>query len=91
MNSIFLVLILLASRKLEHSKALADKYPNTRAISLDVNNDKALEDEVAKYDLIISLIPYIHHARVIAAAVKHKKHVVTTSYISPAMKAFDQA
>ena len=38
-----------------------------------------------------SLIPYTQHAAVIAAAVKHKKHVVTTSYVSPAMEAFDAA
>lgn len=38
-----------------------------------------------------SLIPYIYHAKVIAAAVKHKKNVVTTSYVSPAMMEFDQA
>ena len=38
-----------------------------------------------------SLIPYIYHAKVIAAAVKHKKNVVTTSYVSPAMMEYDQA
>lgn len=38
-----------------------------------------------------SLIPYIYHALVIKAAVKHKKHVVTTSYVSPAMMEYDQA
>jgi hypothetical protein len=38
-----------------------------------------------------SLIPYIYHALVIKAAVKHKKNVVTTSYVSPAMMEYDQA
>ena len=37
------------------------------------------------------MIPYIYHAKVIAAAVKHKKNVVTTSYVSPAMMEYDQA
>ena len=57
---------------------------------LNANFDD-LENEIAKHDLVISLIPYTHHARVIDAAVKHKKHVVTTSYISPAMQAYHQA
>lgn len=37
-----------------------------------------------------SLIPYIYHTMVIKAAVKLKKHVVTTSYISPAIFDYDQ-
>lgn len=41
--------------------------------------------------LFSSLIPYIYHAKVIKAAVKHKKNVVTTSYVSPAMMEYDQA
>ncbi|KAJ3192522.1 hypothetical protein HDU82_003147, partial [Entophlyctis luteolus] len=65
--------------------------PNASAIALDVNDDAALEAAIAKHDIVISLIPYTHHARVIKAAVKHKKHVVTTSYISPAMMEYDQA
>lgn len=44
---------------------------------------------VATYDLVISLIPYIHHAKVIKAAIKGKTHVVTTSYVSPAMRELD--
>jgi saccharopine dehydrogenase-like NADP-dependent oxidoreductase len=56
---------------------------------LDVNNNTALEEEVAAYDVVISLIPYTHHANVIKAAIKGKTHVVTTSYVSPAMKELD--
>jgi spermidine synthase / saccharopine dehydrogenase (NADP+, L-glutamate-forming) len=45
---------------------------------------------VASHDLVISLIPYTHHAAVIKSAIKGKTHVVTTSYVSPAMKALDE-
>ncbi|KAJ3105973.1 hypothetical protein HDU96_008367 [Phlyctochytrium bullatum] len=70
---------------------MVSKKQNATAIALDVNDEKSLEDEVAKYDIVISLIPYTHHAKVIKAAVKHKKHVVTTSYISPAMLEHDES
>jgi len=53
---------------------------------LDVNDSAALEKEVAAHDLVISLIPYTYHATVIKAAIKGKTNVVTTSYISPAIK-----
>jgi len=68
---------------------LADSLPRTSAISLDVNNTTALEGEIAAHDVVISLIPYTYHAAVIKAAIKGKTHVVTTSYVSPAMKELD--
>jgi saccharopine dehydrogenase (NADP+, L-glutamate forming) len=81
----------VACRTLKKAQELTRNKSNATAISLDVFNDQALEDQIQKHDLVISLIPYIHHARVIKAAIKCKKHVVTTSYISPAMLEYDQA
>ncbi|KAJ3162037.1 Saccharopine dehydrogenase [NADP(+), L-glutamate-forming] [Geranomyces michiganensis] len=83
--------VTIASRRVESGQKLAAGHKQVIPIALDVNDDAALEAEIAKHDVVISLIPYTHHARVIAAAVKQKKHVVTTSYVSPAMEAFDEA
>ncbi|KAI8886560.1 saccharopine dehydrogenase [Backusella circina FSU 941] len=83
--------VTIASRRLENAEALAAKFPGTTAVSCDINDEKAIEDLVAQHDISISLIPYIYHALVIKAAVKHKKHVVTTSYVSPSMMEYDQA
>lgn len=81
----------IACRSLKSAQALGSDLPNTSAISLDVNNVSALEEAVAKHDLVISLIPYTYHATIIKAAIKAKVHVVTTSYISPAMRELDEA
>jgi len=54
-----------------------------------VNNTEVLEAAVAEHDLVISLIPYTYHAAVIKAAIKGKTNVVTTSYVSPAMRELD--
>ncbi|ORX61595.1 saccharopine dehydrogenase [Hesseltinella vesiculosa] len=83
--------VTIASRRLANAQALAQKYPGTVAVTCDINDEKAIEDLVAQHDLVISLIPYIYHALVIKAAIKHKKNVVTTSYVSPAMMEYDQA
>ncbi|KAI8068025.1 saccharopine dehydrogenase [Gongronella butleri] len=83
--------VTIASRRLENAQSLAAKYPGTIPVAFDINNEQAIEDLVAQHDLVISLIPYIYHAQVIKAAVKHKKNVVTTSYVSPAMMEYDQA
>lgn len=50
----------------------------------------ALDAQVAKHDLVISLIPYTFHAAVIKSAIRNRKNVVTTSYVSPAMMELDQ-
>ena len=76
----------LACRTLESAKKLALGLPNTRAISLDVSSPSDLDAQVAAHDLVISLVPYLYHAAVIKSAIKNKKHVVTTSYVSPAMQ-----
>ncbi|KAJ2236141.1 saccharopine dehydrogenase (NADP+, L-glutamate-forming) [Coemansia sp. RSA 485] len=83
--------VTVACRRVAKAEELAVKYPGTKAISLDVEDDAALDAAVAGHDLTISLIPYTQHARVMKAAIKAKKHVVTTSYISPAMEELDQA
>ncbi|KAF7875223.1 hypothetical protein EAF04_002395 [Stromatinia cepivora] len=80
----------VACRTIESAKKLSEGVKNAHPISLDVTDDKALDAEVAKNDLVISLIPYTFHATVIKSAIRNKKNVVTTSYVSPAMMELDE-
>ncbi|KAK1074267.1 saccharopine dehydrogenase (NADP+, L-glutamate-forming) [Friedmanniomyces endolithicus] len=82
--------VTVACRTLESAKKLCEGLPQSNAISLDVSDNAALEREIGKVGLVISLIPYTFHAQVIKAAINQKKHVVTTSYVSDAMMALDQ-
>ncbi|MCJ1248289.1 Saccharopine dehydrogenase [NADP(+), L-glutamate-forming] [Trapelia coarctata] len=81
--------VTVACRTLESAKKLCHNIKFTTPISLDVTDTKALDTEVRKVDLVVSLIPYTFHAAVIKSAIREKKHVVTTSYISPAMMELD--
>ncbi|KAL9106789.1 MAG: hypothetical protein Q9227_008211 [Pyrenula ochraceoflavens] len=83
--------VIVACRTLESAKKLCSDIRNTKAISLDVDDTGALEAELAKVDVVISLIPYTYHAAVIKSAIKTKTNVVTTSYVSPAMMELDAA
>ncbi|RYO91151.1 hypothetical protein DL764_008319 [Monosporascus ibericus] len=84
------IFVTVACRTLESAKSLSAGIKNATPISLDVTNEQALDAELAKHDLVISLIPYTFHATVIKSAIRTKKHVVTTSYVSPAMLELDQ-
>ncbi|ORY62851.1 Saccharopine dehydrogenase-domain-containing protein [Leucosporidium creatinivorum] len=82
----------VACRNVETAQALADQLSgNASAISVDVADEASLDAAVKEHDLIISLIPYTFHANVIKSAIKFKKNVVTTSYVSDAMKALEPA
>jgi saccharopine dehydrogenase (NADP+, L-glutamate forming) len=83
--------VTVACRHIEKAKLLSDQFDRATPMALDVADEKALDAAVAAHDLVISLIPYTQHARVIKSAVKNKRHVVTTSYVSDAMMAYDQA
>jgi saccharopine dehydrogenase (NADP+, L-glutamate forming) len=81
--------ITVACRTLAKAEAFIKGVDNTKAAALDVTDEAALSKAVSEHDLVISLIPYVHHVKVIEAAIKHKKHVVTTSYVSDAIAALD--
>jgi len=54
-----------------------------------VTDSKALDAQVVKHDLVICLIPFTFHATVIKSAIRNKKNVCTTSYVSPATLELD--
>jgi saccharopine dehydrogenase-like NADP-dependent oxidoreductase len=56
-----------------------------------VSSAEDLDPQVTAHDLVVSLVPYVYHAGVIRSAIKSKTNVVTTSYISPAIKELDAA
>lgn len=76
----------IACRTLDSAQKLSAGIANANPVSLDVNDAAALDASVGQHDLVISLIPYTFHAKVIQSAIRTKKHVVTTSYVSPAME-----
>lgn len=82
------VSVTVACRTLSKAQELAGLTAG--AISLDVTDENALNEAVSKVDLVISLIPYTYHVLVVKAAIKNKKHVVTTSYINPKLQELEQ-
>ncbi|EOR04106.1 Saccharopine dehydrogenase [NADP(+), L-glutamate-forming] [Wallemia ichthyophaga EXF-994] len=76
----------IGCRTLQTAQQMAIGLDRATAVSIDVGNEKALDELVAQFDVVVSLIPYTFHANVIKSAIKGKTHVVTTSYVSPAMK-----
>ncbi len=85
-------LVTVASRTVSKAKALVGDHPNGKAIAFDITKDgDKLGDLVAGADLSISLLPYTYHVQVAKECIRHRKQLVTTSYVSDAMRALDGA
>lgn len=81
--------ITIASRTLAKAEELAKGKPNVTATTCNVEDQSSIDKNVAACDVVVSLVPYIHHAAILASAIKHKKNFVSTSYVSPAMQALN--
>lgn len=68
---------------------LGEQFPRAQTMQVDVKDPASLSQAVQQHDLVISLVPYIYHVDVIKAACEHKKDVVTTSYVSDAIRALE--
>jgi len=82
--------VTMASKTVSKAEKIIDGHPDGKALELNVKDDEKLERLVSESDLTVSLLPYIYHVKVAKFCIKHKKQMVTTSYVSDAMKAFDK-
>lgn len=82
--------VTMASRTVSKVKKIIGNRSNGRAIELDVSDSIAVEKLISKSDLTVSLLPYTYHVKVANFCIKHKKHLVTTSYVSDDMKTLDK-
>ncbi len=80
----------VASRTVSKAVKLIEGHPRGVAKELNLKNEDALKNEVAAADLIISMVPYAFHPKVAEFCIGFKKQMVTTSYVSEAMKTLDQ-
>jgi saccharopine dehydrogenase (NADP+, L-glutamate forming) len=81
--------VAIASRTVSKAQQLVGDHPRGKAIALNVDNDAELEKQVAAADLAVSLLPYTFHVKVAGFCLKYKRPLVTTSYVSDAMRALD--
>ncbi len=83
--------VICASRTVAKAEELVRGFARGHAKPLNVEDKGSLEALIENCDVAISLVPYIHHVTIAELCIKHKKHMVTTSYVSDKMKALDVA
>jgi saccharopine dehydrogenase (NADP+, L-glutamate forming) len=81
--------VTVASRTVSKAKALVGDAENGKAIEFTIDQKDKLDELVRTHDLAVSLLPYTHHVQIAERCIAHKKHLVTTSYVSDAMGELD--
>ena len=82
--------VIVASRTLSKAEKLAAPHHNVTAKQFFSEDEAAMTDFVQNSDLVVSLLPATLHVEVAKKCIEYKKNMVTTSYISPAMRELDQ-
>ena len=80
----------VTSLVLEDALNLLDGAENCRALTLDLNDGEALSQLVETHDLVISLVPFSYHPLVANHCLEQGKTLITASYVSEEMQAFDK-
>ncbi|MBW3518919.1 saccharopine dehydrogenase family protein [Flavobacterium sp. NKUCC04_CG] len=80
----------IADLSLELAQKKTNKHPNATAIALDLHDVDRRREEIAKADIVISMLPAFLHIELAKDCLTYRKHLVTASYISPEMAALDE-
>lgn len=65
--------------------------PSTTAIAFDIKDEASRHATISAHDIVISMLPAMLHTTIAEDCLLLGKNLVTPSYISPAMKAMDEA
>lgn len=81
--------ITLADKSLDLAKQKTGEHPRTRAVSFNVFDTKQRRKEIAKADVVVSLLPETLHVHLVEDCLENKVHLLTASYVSPLMKDYN--
>ncbi len=81
--------VTVASRTVSKAERLVEGHSRGRALSLNVDDIQAMRRLVKECDAAVSLLPATRHIEVARACLDLGKHMATTSYVSPEMRALD--
>jgi len=82
--------ITVASPIPDRAAEMVAGHPAGKVVDWSMEDPQGLDRMVSEHDLTVSLLPYAFHLTVAKVCLKHKKHLVTASYIQPGMMELDE-
>ena len=83
------IAVTVASNTPDRAEAMIAGHKNGENIDWSVDDKHTLDKLVKDHDIVVSLLPFVYHLMVAEYAIKHKKNMVTSSYVKPEMEALD--
>ncbi|PID89814.1 MAG: saccharopine dehydrogenase [Bacteroidia bacterium] len=84
------IAVTVATRTKSKAEAMILDHPNGKAMAWTVDDEETLDKLILDHDLTVSLLPYAYHVMVAKKCIKHKRNMLTTSYVKPEMEALHQ-
>lgn len=81
--------VTVADIDVEHALQKINNHPNGKVVQLNINDNEIKDILIQQSDVIISMLPAAMHLKVAQSCLKHKKHLLTASYISDELKQLD--
>ena len=83
--------VTIASNTQDRAEKLIKGHKNGHAVYWSTEQEEELDQMIKEHEIAVSLLPWQYHIMVAKKCIKHKKNMVTTSYVKPEMKALDSA
>ena len=83
--------ITIASPMKQRADSMISNHPLGSSVDWSMDDPEALDKMIKEHNVVVSLLPYKYHAEIAKICIKHKKSLVTTSYVQPEMKQLNQA
>ena len=81
--------VVVSDKNTAKAEHLVEGHAHGRVAECDLDNEESVRALVSLGDVIVSLLPAPLHPRVAGACIACGRHMVSTSYVSPAMRGFD--
>ncbi|MCF6178182.1 MAG: saccharopine dehydrogenase NADP-binding domain-containing protein, partial [Geopsychrobacter sp.] len=81
----------LGDMSLETARHKVARHPNGRAILFNINEQEQRSREICAADIVVSMLPGALHPLVATECLKHGKHLLTPSYVTPELQGMDKA
>ncbi|MBC7363449.1 MAG: saccharopine dehydrogenase NADP-binding domain-containing protein [Candidatus Aminicenantes bacterium] len=84
------VKVIVADIEEEKARQLVGSHPAGEVRKLDLNDREAVSRLVSEVEVVASMVPYTFHPYIASFCLEFGKHLVTASYVSPAMRELDE-
>jgi saccharopine dehydrogenase-like NADP-dependent oxidoreductase len=80
----------IADLNIDLARNKTNNHKNATPIAIDIFNETNRKNAIEKADIVISMLPAHLHIEIAKDCLVYKKHLVTASYISPAMQELNE-